>query len=101
MNNNIENFCKNRSVRAQLRFFAYNLGEIVLKSMPQGIVQFYLTDKGYGYVRDPETREEFHFTHRHVEGEVQRGTSVSFQIAEDRHGLHAIHVRPIKKDGKD
>ena len=60
--------------------------------MPEGVVQFYLEKKGYGYIRVPETREEFYFQRQHLLSPVSDGVRVSFTIREDRHGLYADEV---------
>lgn len=64
--------------------------------MPKGIVQFFLEKKGYGYIRVPETREEFYVHRRHLSEPVKKGDVVFFDIKENKQGLYAAHVRPEK-----
>ncbi|MEN0006046.1 MAG: hypothetical protein AAF798_17985 [Bacteroidota bacterium] len=66
--------------------------------MNNGIIQFFIPAKGYGYVRVPETREEFHFTSKALVEVVEKGMPVTFDIMEDRHGLHATNIRVIPKE---
>ncbi len=61
--------------------------------MLKGIVQFFLEKKGYGYIRVPETREEFYVHRKHLLEPVQKGDKVCFEVKEDRHGLYADQVR--------
>lgn len=61
--------------------------------MPAGIVQFFLEKKGYGYIRVPETREEFYVQKKHLLESVKKGDQVSFEIKEDKHGLYATKVQ--------
>lgn len=63
--------------------------------MPVGIVQFFLAQKGYGYIRVPETREEFYFHRKNLRGTVSDGDTVSFVIREDKHGLYAAEVQRV------
>ena len=70
--------------------------------MPVGIVQFFLEQKGYGYIRVPETREEFYVHRRHLKGPVKTGDQVRFVINEDQQGLYAAEVERIEdKDQVD
>lgn len=69
--------------------------------MRKGKVQYYLTDKGYGFIRDLENREEFHFSKKNTLGTVAEKDLVVFEIKENKQGLHAIKVRKISaEDGK-
>ena len=65
--------------------------------MPVGIVQFFLEQKGYGYIRVPETREELFVHRRHLKAPVKRGDQVRFVIQEDQQGLYAAEVERIKE----
>lgn len=58
-----------------------------------GIVQFFLQDKGYGYIRVAATREEFHVRAADLETAVQRGDWVTFEIEERKQGYVAIQVQ--------
>ena len=65
--------------------------------MPLGIVQFFLPTKGYGYIRVPETREEFYVHSKHLPAGtiLKKGMRVYFDLEENRHGLEAINVKQI------
>jgi len=49
--------------------------------------------KGYGYVRVPETREEFHFRKKALAQPVKKGDQVEFEIKENKQGLFAVRIR--------
>lgn len=66
--------------------------------MPEGIIQFYLEKKGYGYIRVPETREEFYFTKKALTFPVEKGQIVQFKISEDQQGLFATDIKPITQN---
>lgn len=61
--------------------------------MRKGKVQYYLAEKGYGYIRDLENREEFHFNKKNLLEAVQTKDLVYFEVKENKHGLHAIKIR--------
>ncbi len=66
--------------------------------MPVGIVQFFLERKGYGYIRVPETREEFYVQRRHLKAPVYKGDKVRFVIREDKLGLYAAEVERVGEE---
>lgn len=61
--------------------------------MPNGIVQFFLKSKGYGYIRRPDTREEFYVHRRHLLEKITKGDLVTFEVREDKNGLYAAKVK--------
>ena len=63
--------------------------------MNEGTVKFFNGSKGYGFIIDDETKQEFFV---HVSGlvdEVQEGDRVSFDTTEGKKGLNAIDVKRI------
>lgn len=61
----------------------------------KGIVQFYLREKGYGYIRVPETREEFYVHQSHLKTPIEKGDKVMFKIEEGKQGAVAVEVEKI------
>ncbi len=62
----------------------------------EGIVQFYIRSKGYGYIRVDATHEEFHFRERHVLSEIEDGDKVCFEIGEDMDGFFAKNIQKVQ-----
>lgn len=61
--------------------------------MQEGVVIFYLAEKGYGYLRLRGTREEFHFRAKQViSPDLKAGDLVRFRLAEGRQGYYADQV---------
>ena len=63
--------------------------------MNEGTVKFFNESKGYGFIIDDESKQEFFV---HVSGlvdEVQKDDRVSFETAEGKRGLNAINVKRI------
>ena len=63
--------------------------------MKKGTVKFYNETKGFGFVIDDETKEEFFV---HVSGlidEIREGDEVEFELTEGKKGLNAVNVKVI------
>lgn len=67
--------------------------------MMTGVVQFFLQDKGYGYIRVPETREEFYVHRRNLLQPVERGMAVRFVLRQNKQGAYADEVQPVPEKG--
>ncbi|TXB62397.1 cold-shock protein [Phaeodactylibacter luteus] len=61
--------------------------------MPKGIVQFYMPEKGYGYIRVPATREEFYVHRRYLQQPIEKGMAVTFEVRSGKQGLYAAEVK--------
>ncbi|MCP9236867.1 cold-shock protein [Lewinella sp. JB7] len=60
-----------------------------------GTIAFYLPDRGYGYLRLRDTREEFHFRKRNLRtATVQKGDLVRFVLREGPGGYYADEIEP-------
>lgn len=63
--------------------------------MKQGTVKFFNDSKGFGFITDAETNEEFFV---HISGlidEIREGDTVEFDLKEGRKGMNAIEVKVI------
>jgi CspA family cold shock protein len=64
--------------------------------MKTGIVKFYNEAKGYGFITDEQTREDFFV---HVTGlngiQIQQNDRVEFDTQEGRKGVNAVNVKKI------
>jgi cold shock protein len=63
--------------------------------MKEGIVKFFNDSKGYGFIKDTETEEEYFV---HVSGlvdEVRENDKVTFDLQEGKKGLNAVNVKLI------
>ncbi len=61
--------------------------------MKEGIVKFFNDSKGYGFIKDTETEEEYFV---HVSGlvdEIRENDKVSFDLTEGKKGLNAVNVK--------
>lgn len=63
--------------------------------MNKGTVKFFNETKGFGFVIDNESKEEYFV---HVTGlidEVQEGDEVEFELKDGKKGLNAINVKVL------
>ncbi|WP_297815012.1 cold-shock protein [uncultured Polaribacter sp.] len=63
--------------------------------MKQGTVKFFNDSKGFGFITDTESNEEFFV---HISGlvdEIREGDNVEFDLKEGRKGMNAIDVKVI------
>jgi len=61
--------------------------------MKEGTVKFFNESKGYGFIKDKETGNEYFV---HVSGlvdKIKEEDEVSYELAEGRRGLNAINVK--------
>ncbi|MFC6999491.1 cold-shock protein [Rufibacter roseus] len=61
--------------------------------MNTGTVKFFNTEKGFGFIKDNNTNEEYFV---HVTGlvdEVRENDEVTFDLKEGRKGLNAVNVK--------
>jgi CspA family cold shock protein len=61
--------------------------------MKEGIVKFFNDSKGYGFIKDTETEEEYFV---HVSGlvdEIRENDKVTFDLTEGKKGLNAVNVK--------
>lgn len=58
-----------------------------------GIIIFYLENKGYGYLRLMNTREEFHFRAKNTTSAgLRKGDLVKFTVKESKQGCFADEI---------
>ena len=63
--------------------------------MKEGIVKFFNESKGYGFIKDADTQEEYFV---HVSGlvdEIRENDKVSYDLTEGKKGLNAVNVKLI------
>ncbi|MGM0498470.1 MAG: cold-shock protein [Bacteroidota bacterium] len=63
--------------------------------MKKGTVKFFNESKGFGFIRDEDSNEEYFV---HVSGlvdQIQEDDNVEFELKEGRKGLNAVNVKVI------
>jgi len=61
-----------------------------------GTVEFFNTDKGYGFIKDNNSKEKYFF---HIKGvlddEIKEGSRVTFELEKGVKGMNAVNVMKI------
>lgn len=63
--------------------------------MKNGTVKFFNGTKGFGFIIEDETKEEFFV---HVSGlidEINEGDTVEFELKEGKKGMNAVNVKVV------
>ncbi len=65
-------------------------------STKTGIVDFFNTDKGYGFIKDLHSKEKYFF---HIKGvlddEIGQGNKVNFELEKGVKGMNAVNVMKV------
>ncbi len=78
----------------------YTTGDVVSmyynnNNMNNGIVKFFNDQKGFGFIKDDKSGQEYFV---HVSGlvdEIRESDEVSFDLQEGRKGLNAVNVQLV------
>ena len=61
--------------------------------MYSGVVKFYNTEKGFGFIVDNNSKEEVFVHKTGLVDESREGDSVTFETARGKKGMNAVNVR--------
>ena len=61
--------------------------------MSKGTVKFFNNAKGFGFVIDDESKEEYFMHVSGVIDDIREGDEVEFELAEGKKGLNAVDVK--------
>jgi len=70
--------------------------EVEYDPVRKGIVSFFNDSKGYGFIKDMETKESVFVHINNVTGEIKEGNLVSFEIEKGPKGNTAVNVKQVK-----
>ena len=60
-----------------------------------GKITFFITEKGFGFIKDPVTQESVFVHANNLSGPVKENDKVSFEVENGRRGLMAVNVKKI------
>jgi CspA family cold shock protein len=63
--------------------------------MGKGTVKFFNESKGFGFIIDDESKQEYFVHVTGVIDEIREGDAVEFELAEGRKGLNAVSVKVL------
>lgn len=61
--------------------------------MNRGTVKFFNETKGYGFIKDEESSEEYFVHANGLVDEIRQDDEVTFDLAEGRKGVNAVNVK--------
>ncbi len=75
-------------------FFTFLVVPFIIKNiMNNGKVKFFNTEKGFGFIKDSNSNQEYFV---HVTGlvdEIRENDEVTFELKEGKKGLNAVNVK--------
>lgn len=77
---------------ADIDLSSRNKGGASVSSIRRGSVKFFERDKGYGFIKDAETQEEFFFHYTSADFDIGQSNAVSFEIERGPKGLNAVRI---------
>lgn len=63
--------------------------------MSKGTVKFFNDSKGFGFIIDDESKQEYFVHVTGVIDEIREGDAVEFELAEGKKGLNAVNVKVL------
>ena len=63
--------------------------------MSKGTVKFFNESKGFGFIIDDESKQEYFVHVTGIIDEIREGDAVEFDLAEGKKGLNAVDVKVL------
>lgn len=63
--------------------------------MKTGTVKFFNESKGYGFITEDTTKEDFFVHVTGLNGQIQQNDKVEFETQEGKKGINAINVKRV------
>jgi len=87
---------KKTKIKAENISLDYSKDAIDIEEEPmQGKVSFFNDDKGYGFIKDANSRDSYFVHINKVEGEITEGDKVTFDLEKGPKGMVAANVKKI------
>jgi len=68
---------------------------IIIIAMKKGTVKFFNNSKGYGFITDEESKNEYFVHISGIIDEINEGDEVEFELKEGKKGLNAVNVKLV------
>ena len=66
-----------------------------MNNLQTGVIQFYLIKRVFGYIRIPETGEEYHFAEKNLTEAIEDKDQVQFELKKTKYGFYAANSRNV------
>ena len=74
-----------------------NKGGVASPAIRQGIVKFFDTSKGFGFIKDDQSAEEFFFHFKSADFAIAQSDKVTFETETGPKGLNAVRISKFSK----
>ena len=68
---------------------------LLLFTMSTGTVKFYNESKGFGFIIENDSKEEYFVHATGLDNEIREGDEVEFELKEGKKGLNAVNVKVL------
>lgn len=75
--------------------FSYLCSSHILILMKTGTVKFFNESKGFGFIIEADSNQEYFVHVTGIIDEIKEGDNVEFELKEGRKGLNAINVKIV------
>jgi cold shock CspA family protein len=87
---------KKRAIKeSDIDLSSKNKGGAAVDAVRQGVVKFFEKDKGYGFIKDSQTQEEYFFHYTSANFPIAQSQTVSFEIESGPKGLNAVRINKV------
>lgn len=77
---------------SDINLSAANKGGASQSTRKQGVVKFFENEKGYGFIKDSQTQEEYFFHYSSADFNVAQSVAVTFDVERGPKGLNAVRI---------
>jgi cold shock CspA family protein len=87
---------KKRAIKeSDIELTSRNKGGAGIETTRTGVVKFFEKDKGYGFIKDSQTQEEFFFHYSSANFQVAQSQAVTFEIENGPKGPNAVRINKV------
>ncbi|MEJ0029872.1 MAG: cold shock domain-containing protein [Bacteroidota bacterium] len=87
---------KKRAVKeSDIDLTSKNKGGAGMQDVRTGVVKFFEKDKGYGFIKDSQSQEEYFFHYSSASFQVAQSQAVTFEIESGPKGLNAVRINKV------
>jgi cold shock CspA family protein len=81
---------------SQIDLTSRNKGGASTNEKRQGVVKFFEKDKGYGFIKDSQTQDEYFFHYTAASFPIAQSDAVSFDLEQGPKGQNAVRIEKFE-----
>jgi cold shock protein len=62
-----------------------------------GVVKFFNAEKGFGFIKDANSSNEYYVNKTGLLSEIEEGSKVEFELKEEKKGPMAVQVKKLEQ----